>query len=71
MANKHLCKLSQSVKKNFETIAGLVDGARFICTDCGRAANDKKRLCEPKRIPKSKRGREKKEKPKSGPTSGE
>lgn len=48
---KHLCKLSQSVKKNFETIAGLVDRPRFICTDCGRAANEKKRVCEPKRIP--------------------
>ena len=48
---KHLCKLSQSVKKNFDTIAGLVDRPRFICTDCGRAANEKKRVCEPKRIP--------------------
>jgi len=50
---KHLCKLSQSVKKNFETIAALVDQPRFICTDCGRAANEKKRVCEPKRLPKT------------------
>ena len=50
---KHLCKLSQSVKKNFETIAGLVDRPRFICTDSGRAANEKKRVCEPKRMPGS------------------
>jgi hypothetical protein len=54
---KHLCKLSESVKKNFETIASLVDRPRFVCTDCGRAANDKKRLCEPKRLPTPKRGR--------------
>jgi len=53
---KHLCKLSQSVKKNFEEIAALVDRPRFVCTDCGRAANEKKRLCEPKRLPRSKSG---------------
>jgi len=53
---KHLCKLSQSMKKNFETIAGLVDRPRFICTDCGRAANEKKRVCEPKRIPSARTG---------------
>jgi hypothetical protein len=64
---KHLCKLSQSVKKNFETIASLVDRPQFVCTDCGRAANEKKRLCEPKRIPGPRRGRSKKDKSKSGP----
>jgi transposase-like protein len=66
---KHLCKLSESVKKNFETIASLVDRPRFVCTDCGRAANDKKRLCEPKRIPAARRGRVKKDKPESGSAS--
>jgi hypothetical protein len=48
---KHLCKLCKSLKKNFETIAALVDRPRFLCTDCGRAANDKKHLCDPKRLP--------------------
>jgi hypothetical protein len=66
---KHLCKLSQSVKKNFETIAGLVDRPRFICTDCGRAANEKKRVCEPKRMPESRGGA--KAKDKVSPASGE
>jgi hypothetical protein len=48
---KHMCELSQSVKKNFDKIAQLVEQPRFLCTDCGRVADQKKRLCEPKRIP--------------------
>jgi hypothetical protein len=68
---KHLCKLSQSVKKNFETIASLVDRPRFICMDCGRAVNEKKRVCEPKRIPGQRRSRSKKDMPKSSPVSDE
>jgi hypothetical protein len=66
---KHLCKLSESVKKNFETIAALVDRPRFVCTDCGRAANEKKRLCEPKRLPGQRRNRPKKDSPKTNPAS--
>jgi len=53
---KQLCKLSQSAKKNFEVITSLVDRPRFVCTDCCRAANEKKRLCEPKRIPGTRKG---------------
>jgi len=48
---KHMCKLGESVKKNIDTIARLVDRPRFVCTDCGRVAHDKDRLCEPKRLP--------------------
>jgi hypothetical protein len=66
---KHLCKLSQSVKKNFETIASLVDRPRYICMDCGRAVNEKKRVCEPKRIPGHRRSRPKKDAPQTPPTS--
>jgi hypothetical protein len=66
---KHLCELSQSVKKNFETITSLVDRPRFICMDCGRAVNAKKRVCEPKRIPEQRRSRSKKGAPKTSPAS--
>ena len=55
---KHLCKLGQSAKKNLKIIASLVDRPRFVCTDCGRAANEKKRVCEPKRIPATRSGQE-------------
>jgi len=60
---KHLCKLCQSVKKNFDEIVTLVDKPRVICTDCGRAANDKKRVCSPKGIPGAQRPVKKKQKP--------
>jgi hypothetical protein len=50
-----MCKLGQSVKKNLGKIAGLVDAPRFVCLDCGRVANEKERVCEPKRLPRSKR----------------
>jgi len=54
---KHMCELSQSVKKNFDKIVQLVEQPRFLCTDCGRGARQKKRLCEPKRIPSLRRVR--------------
>ena len=56
---KHLCELSRSVKKNFETIATLVDRPRFLCQDCGRAVNEKKRVCDPKRLPGKRRSEKK------------
>jgi hypothetical protein len=48
---KELCKLKKSMRKQFEEIAAMVDRPRFLCVDCGRAANEKGRLCEPKRLP--------------------
>jgi len=66
---KHLCELSRSVKKNFEKITSLVDRPRFICMDCGRAVNEKKRVCEPRRLPGQRRSRSKKDAPKTGPAS--
>ena len=61
---KHLCDLSKSVKKNFDQIASLVDRPKFVCTDCGRAVNEKKWVCDPKRLP----GKEKQPKSKSSPS---
>ena len=48
---KHLCDLSKSVKKNLDRYARLVDRPKHVCTDCGRVANNKKMLCEPKKLP--------------------
>jgi hypothetical protein len=54
---KELCKLKKNLSKQFEEIAALVDRPRFLCIECGRAANEKRRLCEPKRIPTEPRKR--------------
>jgi len=54
---KELCKLKKNLSKQFEEIAALVDRPRFLCVECGRAANEKRRLCEPKRIPTKPRER--------------
>jgi hypothetical protein len=50
-----MCKLGRSVKKNIDAIAKQVEQPRFVCTDCGRVARDKDRLCEPKRLPGTKK----------------
>jgi predicted amidohydrolase YtcJ len=52
---KHLCDLSKSVKKNFNRIALLVNKPNYLCTECGRAANEKKVLCEAKKLVKPNR----------------
>ena len=49
---KHLCDLCDSMKKNFDQITRLVDKPKYLCMDCGRAANEKKSLCEPKKLTK-------------------
>ena len=56
---KHLCDLSKSVKKNFDQIAKLVENPKYVCTDCGRAVNDKKWVCEPKKLPAGKKSKSK------------
>jgi len=48
---KSLCEREKLLKKDFEAYAALVSQPRFICAACGRAANKKKYLCEPKRMP--------------------
>ena len=37
--------------KNLDRYAKLVDQPKHVCTDCGRVANNKKMLCEPKKLP--------------------
>jgi hypothetical protein len=49
---KSLCKLvgNKILKKDLKTYIELVDAPGFVCTKCGRAANDKKNLCDPEKI---------------------
>ncbi len=45
-----LCKLKKSLKGELPSYILLVNQPRFVCTNCGRVANKKKNLCEPKRM---------------------
>jgi hypothetical protein len=47
--NKSLCKQveGKALKKDPAAYKKLVDAPRFVCLKCGRAANDKKNLCDP------------------------
>jgi len=45
-----LCKLEKLLKHDFDAYCQLVSEPRFVCRNCGRAANKKKHLCDPKRI---------------------
>jgi hypothetical protein len=47
---KTLCELDKLRLKDFAAYAALVDQPRFVCRECGRAANEKKRLCKPRKI---------------------
>ena len=44
---KHLCKLKDQIKEDFEQYRQLVKDARFVCMKCGRAARDERHLCKP------------------------
>jgi hypothetical protein len=48
--SKTLCELKKHLKQDFDTYVLLVCQPRFVCKDCGRAANRKKYLCNPKKI---------------------
>ena len=48
--NGHLCVLVS--KGKFDKIREMVDDAKFICFNCGRAANCEDNLCNPMRIEK-------------------
>ena len=47
---KHLCKLKDDIKENFDRYRQLVKDARFVCLKCGRAAREDKYLCKPASI---------------------
>ena len=49
---KSLCKRvgNKILKKDFDTYTSLIKDPRFVCTKCGRAAHDKKYLCNPEKI---------------------
>jgi len=49
-----LCDWSKSdLKDNFDLLAKIVREPVFACTKCGRAANEKKWLCKPKKLPEN------------------
>lgn len=47
---KTLCELKKALKHDFDSYVLLVCRPRFVCKDCGRAANKKKYLCHPIKI---------------------
>lgn len=52
LKEKSLCKLvgKKILKKDLNAYKGLINSPQFVCTNCGRAANDKKNLCAPQKI---------------------
>lgn len=52
LKEKSLCKLvgNKILKKNLEAYSELIRDPNFVCGKCGRAAKDKKNLCEPEKI---------------------
>lgn len=51
MKIKKLCDLSRKeVEKNFEQVVAIVSHPSFVCIDCCRSANEKKKLCKPRKI---------------------
>jgi hypothetical protein len=49
---KTLCDLESNgfIKTNFGDYKKMVRNGEFVCKACGRVANKKKYLCEPKRL---------------------
>ena len=55
---KTLCEYDHKsiIKDDFEKYRNLVYPGKFVCKNCGRVANNKENLCEPKRlVPKTKK----------------
>ena len=48
MANKTMCKLAS--KGKLDKIAKLANKPQYICENCGRAANEDKALCKPRKM---------------------
>ena len=47
---KTLCDLLDKIKPTSKEYLALVDNPRYVCRKCGRAANKKKRLCDPYKL---------------------
>lgn len=52
ISKEKMCKLCKkdAPKDNFEEYAKVVGEAKFICTKCGRAADNKSNLCKAKKV---------------------
>lgn len=51
-SNKKLCKWKKDkLKKDLEDYAPLVEKAKYVCENCGRAARKKKSVCKPVKLP--------------------
>jgi hypothetical protein len=48
---KKLCDLKKLLKRDPERFCSLIREPTHVCLSCGRAANDRSRLCEPARLP--------------------
>lgn len=49
---KELCEWSKDqIREHFELLAYIVAKPTYVCTKCCRAANQKKWLCKPKKLP--------------------
>jgi hypothetical protein len=52
LKRKSLCELVDDKlrKKDFPAYVQLIDAPQYVCSKCGRAANRKKNLCDPRKI---------------------
>ena len=52
MHDEHLCYLTNMGyhKINFKAYTELVKDAKYVCMTCGRSADSKENLCQPKKI---------------------
>jgi predicted amidophosphoribosyltransferase len=47
---KHLCKMIVGDQEDIENIKPLVNNPKYICKNCGRAANKAENLCAPEKL---------------------
>jgi rubrerythrin len=48
---KKMCKWGQDdIEKKLKKYSGLVNEPKYVCKSCGRVANEKDRLCKPKKL---------------------
>jgi hypothetical protein len=47
---KKLCELKKLLKKDLSEYIINVNNPKYVCTKCGRVANEKKLVCSPAKI---------------------